>query len=114
MDLKSNTMAKLLDELKGLKGLVNTKKHSDMKSQNLLIGALAGLVAGVAIGLLMAPASGSETRQKIADGASGLTDNLKKRYRKLAGKEEMENDSDPWATQNSARNGASASPNWNG
>ena len=114
MDFKSNTVSKLLDELKGLKSVVNLKKKSDMKAQNLVIGALAGLVAGVAIGLLMAPASGSETRQKIADGASGLTDNLKKRYRKITG-QEMENESDPWAAQNSTRNGASASsPNWNG
>lgn len=105
---KHNTMARLLDELKGY---VNLKKHSNMKSQNLLIGALAGLVAGVAIGLLIAPASGSETRQKLADGAGSLGDNLKQRFRKLTGREMAESDSDPWATQN--KNGAS-SPNWNG
>ena len=102
-------MARLLDELKGY---VNLKKQSDMKTQNLLIGALAGLVAGVAIGLLMAPASGSETRQKLVDGAGTLGDNLKQRYRKLTGKEVMDSESDPWATQNAAN--GSTSPNWNG
>lgn len=110
MKKATDTMARLLDEVKGI---VNQKKRSDMKSTNLLIGALAGLVAGVAIGLLMAPASGSDTRQRLADGAGELGTNLKKRFRKLTGQEVMENESDPWATQNSARNGAS-SPNWNG
>ncbi len=52
-----------------------------MSAQKVLIGALSGLVAGVAIGILVAPAEGSETRQRIADTA----DNLKKKLRKLRG-----------------------------
>ena len=43
---------------------------------------MAGLVAGVAIGLLTAPAKGSETRQKIADSASSM----KKKLRGIANK----------------------------
>jgi len=52
-----------------------------MSVQKVLVGALAGLVAGVAIGILTAPAEGKETRQRIADTA----DNLKKKLRHLRG-----------------------------
>ena len=52
-----------------------------MNAKNVLIGALSGLVAGVAIGILVAPASGEETRQKISDTA----DNLKRKLRQLRG-----------------------------
>ena len=37
---------------------------------------LIALLAGIAVGMLIAPAKGSETREKIVDGFSGLTDNL--------------------------------------
>lgn len=59
-----------------------------MNIQKILVGALAGLVAGAVIGILTAPASGDETRQKIA-GSAG---NLKRRFRRLAGKAEKEID----------------------
>ena len=49
-----------------------------MSAQKVLVGALSGLVAGVAIGVLMAPAEGSETRQKIADTAESFKKKLKK------------------------------------
>lgn len=52
-----------------------------MSAQKILIGALSGLVAGVAIGVLVAPAEGSETRRKLADTA----DSLKKKLRQLRG-----------------------------
>lgn len=52
-----------------------------MSVQKVLVGTLSGLVAGVAIGLLVAPAPGDETRQKIADTA----DNIKKKLRRLRG-----------------------------
>lgn len=48
-----------------------------MNSKNLIGGLLAGAAVGVAIGLLLAPASGKETRKKIADGSKKLTDGLK-------------------------------------
>ncbi len=52
-----------------------------MSAQKVLIGALSGLVAGVAIGILVAPAEGKETRQKISDTA----DSLKRKLRQLRG-----------------------------
>ena len=52
-----------------------------MSVQKVLVGALAGLVAGVAIGVLTAPAEGKETRQRIADKA----ESLKRKLRQLRG-----------------------------
>lgn len=52
-----------------------------MSAQKILIGTLSGLAAGVAIGLLIAPDKGSETRAKIADTASSF----KKKLQKLRG-----------------------------
>ena len=52
-----------------------------MSVQKILTGTLSGLVAGVAIGLLIAPASGKDTRQKISDTA----DNWKRKFRRFKG-----------------------------
>jgi gas vesicle protein len=52
-----------------------------MSAKNILIGALAGLTAGVAIGVLVAPAEGAETRQRISDTA----ESFKRKLRKLRG-----------------------------
>jgi len=52
-----------------------------MNAQKVLISALSGLVAGVAIGILVAPAEGKETRQRIADTA----ESLKRKLRHLRG-----------------------------
>lgn len=59
-----------------------------MSAQKILIGALSAMAAGMAIGLLIAPAKGSETRQKIADSA----DQLKKKLRRIGGKADAELD----------------------
>jgi gas vesicle protein len=48
-----------------------------MSTQKILAGALAGIM----IGILIAPAKGSETRQKISETA----DNLKEKLRRLRG-----------------------------
>jgi len=48
-----------------------------MDSKNLIGGLLAGAAIGVAIGLLFAPTSGKEARQKIADGSRKLKGSLK-------------------------------------
>lgn len=52
-----------------------------MDAQKILVSALSGLVAGVAIGILIAPAEGSETRQRISDTA----DSLRRKLRQLRG-----------------------------
>jgi gas vesicle protein len=46
-----------------------------------MIGILSGLAAGVAIGMLVAPAEGKATRQRISDTA----DNLRRKLRQLRG-----------------------------
>jgi gas vesicle protein len=49
-------------------------------STNLLLAGLAGLAAGVAIGLLFAPEKGSETRKKIKKGFNDLVDQLQNEF----------------------------------
>lgn len=49
-----------------------------MSVQKILIGTLAGTLAGLSIGLLMAPASGIETRERIADSADALRRKLRR------------------------------------
>jgi len=43
-------------------------------SKKVLQGLLIGAAAGVVAGLLLAPSAGKETRQKIAGSAKDLTD----------------------------------------
>jgi gas vesicle protein len=49
------------------------------KSDNLKVVAalLAGAVAGTVLGLLFAPAKGTDTRKKALDGAKDLANSLK-------------------------------------
>jgi len=59
-----------------------------MSIQKVLIGTLTGLAAGLAIGILIAPESGTETRRKLTDKA----DDLKNRVRRFkhTGAQELE------------------------
>jgi gas vesicle protein len=56
----------------------------------VLIATLSGFVAGVAVGLLVAPASGDETRQRIADSAGEFAGGIKDKIRNFRGKAEEE------------------------
>ena len=56
----------------------------------VLIAVLSGFVAGVAVGLLVAPTSGDETRQKIADSATDFAGNVKEKFRKFRNRAESE------------------------
>jgi gas vesicle protein len=48
-----------------------------MKTGKVLLALLGGAAAGLAIGILFAPAKGSETREKLMDSFDGLSGNLK-------------------------------------
>jgi gas vesicle protein len=49
-----------------------------MSLGKIIIGTLAGLGAGLAIGILTAPASGEETRAKITDSAEEVKRKLRR------------------------------------
>ena len=46
------------------------------KTSNVILAALAGAAAGVAIGMILAPEKGSESRKKISSAAKKLADTL--------------------------------------
>lgn len=56
----------------------------------ILLGVLAGAAAGIVTGVLIAPASGKETRENIADKSeellNGVKDLINKEKEKFSGK----------------------------
>jgi len=52
-----------------------------MSAKNVMISALTLLATGVVIGILVAPAKGSETRQKISDA----TESLRRKLQRIRG-----------------------------
>jgi len=54
-------------------------------TEKILLALLAGAVAGLAIGILLAPAKGSETREKIADLAEDLAAKVKGEFKEHFG-----------------------------
>jgi len=53
-----------------------------MSSSNFVTGVLIGALAGLAVGLLCAPAKGSETRQKLMNRGGDFASSLKERFNK--------------------------------
>lgn len=49
-----------------------------MSVKSVLIGTISGIVAGAVVGLLLAPASGEETRNKLCDSSDRLKWMLKR------------------------------------
>ncbi len=55
-----------------------------MKSfAKVLFGAVAGMAAGAALGILFAPEKGSDTRKKIAQKGEELKDSAKEKFTDL-------------------------------
>ncbi len=48
-------------------------------NNKVILGVLAGLAAGVAIGFLLAPEKGSEIREKINDALKTVGDDIQKK-----------------------------------
>lgn len=51
-----------------------------MSKGNTLVGLLAGLATGAALGILFAPEKGSDTRKKIANKSKDSLEDLKNKY----------------------------------
>ncbi len=51
-----------------------------MSTSKVLLGIVAGLAAGAVVGILMAPDSGVNTRQRISTKGQGMVDDLKGKF----------------------------------
>jgi gas vesicle protein len=78
--------------LKKISKSITSLKINTMSAQRVLVAGLTGFVAGVVVGLMVAPASGSEIRQHISDSANDLAGGIKDKIRNLRGKAEEELD----------------------
>jgi len=56
-----------------------------MSTGRVLLGVLAGVAAGAALGILFAPEKGSETRRKIATKSDDYVNNLKGKFNDFLG-----------------------------
>ena len=51
-----------------------------MSNSKILVGFLAGAAVGSILGILLAPEAGTETRRKISETGSDVTDSLKSKF----------------------------------
>jgi gas vesicle protein len=51
-----------------------------MSSEKVILGLLAGATLGVLAGILLAPAKGSDTRERILKNSEGFVDELKDKF----------------------------------
>ena len=56
-----------------------------MKANKIALGLLGGIAAGAVVGILFAPAKGSDTRKKIQQKGSDYADDLKDKFENLSG-----------------------------
>lgn len=69
---------------------MNNNRSSD---NGKIIGALLiGAAIGAALGVLFAPAKGSETRDRVFEGSGDLAEELKNKFRDIAGQFTKSND----------------------
>ena len=54
----------------------------EKNTKQILWFALGGVAVGTLLGVLFAPAKGTETRKKIKDSGERLSDNVKEAFRK--------------------------------
>ena len=54
-----------------------------MKGKDFMVGVLLGSIVGAAIGLLLAPQSGEETREVITESARDIRDKVKEGSRQF-------------------------------
>lgn len=66
-----------------------------MENTKIILGIALGAAAGAIAGILLAPASGKETRKKIVDTSCDWGNNIKDRFTDLMGSKKFEDD--PWA-----------------
>lgn len=60
-----------------------------MSAQKIILGTVSGMLAGVAVGLLIAPMTGEETRQKISSTADEMATGVKDKFSQLSKKASM-------------------------
>jgi gas vesicle protein len=56
-----------------------------MKANKIALGLLGGIAAGTVVGILFAPAKGSDTRKKIQRKSGDYADDLKDKFENLSG-----------------------------
>lgn len=66
-----------------------------MENTKIILGIAIGAAAGAIAGILLAPASGKETRKSIADTTNNWVNSMKERFSDLMGNKKFEDD--PWA-----------------